>query len=158
MANNWYSPQYPGGSSAPDVTPINPGAPTPWYRDPLDAARSAFHARTPDAQYPDGYLGATESRRERLGDAPQDRKPSERGVHKGEKLNGQDYFWPTEFGPMTAIRQQGYKDPKRFVPYGIKREAKTAQPERAPDEMVAELKRLAPTWSTGPGMSVVGYG
>ena len=49
-----------------DVAPSCRGSVgTAWARDPLDLARAAMGARTPDAQYPDGCLGDVNSRRER---------------------------------------------------------------------------------------------
>lgn len=77
------------------------------YRDILDAKRSAATARTPDAEYPSGYLGTIKSRREdRLLGAVQTRLTSrqyQRGVHKGEKIDSGDYFWPDEFNPMSGL-------------------------------------------------------
>lgn len=80
------------------------------YRDLLDATRSAVTPRTPGAEYPDGYLGQVNSRREdRLLNAVQSRltqRNYQRGVHKGEKLGGGDYFWPPEFNPMSGLEAQ----------------------------------------------------
>jgi hypothetical protein len=80
------------------------------YRDILDARRSAATPRTPGAEYPDGYLGTVNSRREdRLLNAVQTRLTSrnyQRGVHKGEKIGANDYFWPPEFGPMSGLEAQ----------------------------------------------------
>jgi hypothetical protein len=80
------------------------------YRDILDARRSAVTPRTPGAEYPDGYLGQVNSRREdRLLNAVQTRLTSrhyQRGVHKGEKISGNDYFWPPEFGPQSGLQAQ----------------------------------------------------
>lgn len=80
------------------------------YRDMLDAKRAAATPRTPEAEYPDGYLGNVNSRREdRLLQAVQSRltqRNYQRGVHKGEKLGSNDYFWPDEFNPMSGIVNQ----------------------------------------------------
>lgn len=138
-----------------DVTPIQPGV--PWARNTLDAARAAFTSRTPDAEYPDGYLGNAQSRRERLFTASNNsRKPSERGVHKGEHLADTDYVWPREFGLLSAIEEQAKRNPKRYVPAGMLLAAKDPghiEPTQAID--IEALKGLAPRWSTGgPGMGV----
>lgn len=80
------------------------------YRDILDARRSAATPRTPGAEYPDGYLGTLNTRREdRLLQAVQTRLTSrhyQRGVHKGEKIGMDDYFWPAEFNEMSGLEAQ----------------------------------------------------
>lgn len=80
------------------------------YRDILDARRSAATPRTPGAEYPDGYLGTVNSRREdRLLNAVQSRltqRNYQRGVHKGEKIDNSDYFWPPEFNDMSGLQAQ----------------------------------------------------
>ncbi len=80
------------------------------YRDILDARRSASAPRTPNAEYPDGYLGQVNSRREdRLLNAVQSRLTArnyQRGVHKGEKIDNQDYFWTPEFNDMSGLEAQ----------------------------------------------------
>lgn len=90
------------------------------YRDILDARRAAATPRTPNAEYPDGYLGNVNSRREdRLLQAVQSRltqRNYQRGVHKGEKIDGGDYFWPAEFNPTSALQQQATG--RRWGPVG----------------------------------------
>ena len=80
------------------------------YRDLLDAKRSVATPRTPNAEYPDGYLGNVNSRREdRLLNAVSSRLTSrnyQRGVHKGEKIDSGDYVWPSEFNPMSGLEAQ----------------------------------------------------
>lgn len=80
------------------------------YRDILDARRSVATARTPNAEYPDGYLGTINTRREdRLLSAVQSRltqRNYQRGVHKGEKIDPGDYMWPDEFNPTSALQAQ----------------------------------------------------
>ncbi len=109
-AAQWQTPQYPNGTSPMDVAPVMPGSVgTAWARDPLDLARAAMGARTPDAQYPDGYLGDVNSRRERLftevGSGPRD----QRGVHKGERLAPQDYALADETVNCRRL-VKGYSD------------------------------------------------
>ena len=111
MSSDW---QYltPMGAPQPGA-PVQAGAggrTLAGYRDLLDARRSAASPRVPDAEYPDGYLGNVNSRREdRLLNAVQTRITSrnyQRGVHKGEKIGDSDYFWPPEFGPMSGLEAQ----------------------------------------------------
>jgi hypothetical protein len=78
------------------------------YRNPLDARRSiAEH----DAQYPDGYLGSMSWDRqqdkllEALGNQL-NKRPYQRGVHKGSKIASQDYFWPTDFKPDMRLKAE----------------------------------------------------
>src|SRR5437763_11635062 len=66
------------------------------YRSGLDARRSAGGAdRVPSAEYPDGYLGTITARRDdRLLKNVQSRlteRSYQRGVHKGERVDPQDY-------------------------------------------------------------------
>lgn len=151
-AGQWQTQQYPAGSSPMDVTPTQPGqVGTNWARSPLDAARSAMGARTPGAQYPDGYIGNTNSRRDGLfteqGSGPRD----QRGVHKSERLNPEDYVWPDDFNPMSGLMNQATTG-ERFVsaamiPVDPAHVANPGMVDRS------ALRDLAPRWTTGgPGM------
>lgn len=101
----------PNGAPQPGA-PVSGGGGTPLagYRDVADARRSAATPRTPNAEYPDGYLGNVNSRREdRLLKAVQSRlteRSYQRGVHKGEKIDRSDYFWPSEFNDQTGLEYQ----------------------------------------------------
>jgi hypothetical protein len=81
----------------------------PVFRDQMDARRSMWR-RTPDAEYPDGYLGTITSRRkDRLIEAigkQMNRKVYDRGVHKGERIDQSDYFWPGDQDPMRGLVAQ----------------------------------------------------
>lgn len=93
-----------------------PGAPVQGginaipFRSGLDARRSMQNNRTPSAEWPDGYLGTIQSRREdRLLDSVKNRvnqKSYQRGVHKGERIDPSDYFWPEQFQPTDGLAQQ----------------------------------------------------
>lgn len=78
-------------------------------RDLLDSARIG-EGRVPAAEYPDGYLGTTRSRRDdRLLDSTRNRgqdRAYSRGVHKGERLDQASYFWPRGLDPQRGIRNQ----------------------------------------------------
>lgn len=77
------------------------------FRNILDAKR-AMVGRTPDAEYPDGYLGSITDRREDklLQHVRENAKSYTRGVHKGSRIEAQDYFWPADFNPMTGLEMQ----------------------------------------------------
>ena len=77
----------------------------------LDMRRSAAGTgRTPYAEYPDGYLGNISSRREdRLLTHVQTRltqRSYQRGVHKGDRIDPQDYYWNEVVDPEAGIRAQ----------------------------------------------------
>jgi hypothetical protein len=173
---------YPGGDTPFRAAEV--AGPQPFFHDPLDAMRSMWK-RTPDAQHPDGYLGTIQTKRQdRLRQGLQNRsdnKPYARGVHKGERLDGRDYFWPPEMQPTDGLVAQ--MEGRRYVPPGILMEAgqmpmqqgakvnssdlarvgvrgvpaRTSQVqwgEKDP-ERSSQLKRLRPPWSSGgPGMGV----
>lgn len=78
------------------------------YHDDLDARRSMA---TNDAQYPDGYLGSMswDRRQDKLLEAlgnQLNKRPYQRGVHKGSKIDNQDYFWPTDFQPDMRLKAE----------------------------------------------------
>lgn len=81
------------------------------FHSDLDVRRSAGDpSRVPSAEYPDGYLGNVNSRREdRLLTHIQTRltqRSYQRGVHKGERLDPQDYYWNDVIDPEAGIRAQ----------------------------------------------------
>lgn len=80
------------------------------FRDPLDAARSGMAGYVPSAEFPDGYLGTIQSRREdRLLDSLKGKvneRSYTRGVHKGEQVDAHDYFWPAQLQDDRGLRQQ----------------------------------------------------
>lgn len=86
------------------------------YTSILDMRRSAAGpGRVPYAEYPDGYLGNVNSRREdRLLTHVQTRltqRSYQRGVHKGSRIDPQDYYWNDVVNPMSGIdaQRQGKK-------------------------------------------------
>ncbi len=93
-----------GGGSGPSS---NAG-----YRSVLDQSRSAANpARTPQAEYPDGYLGNIRTRREdRLLKDVQSRltqRSYQRGVHKGERVDPTDYLWDKSIiDPEAGLRAE----------------------------------------------------
>lgn len=168
--------QYLGGhpATAPGSTvqvgPGGVGAGGTRLRDQLDARRMGVGG-TPDAAYPDGYLGTIQSRREdRLLDSlktRQNQRSYQRGVHKGERIDAADYFWPDEFNPGSGLlnqsraRQVGNTvNTPRQAPLMTVAEEMTAYgeilPARARDattsvrvinpERRAQMKHLAPNW------------
>ena len=131
-------------------------------RDAMDARRLGA-GRTPEAEYPDGYLGTIQSRREdrlltdlkkRLGD-----RSYQRGVHKGERIDPSDYLWPAEFTPDRGLAMQARglrqaplsNDTERLL-YGstLPERAQAILPDRpelADARRQRQLGPLRPSWS-----------
>lgn len=88
-----------GGGSTDVITP----------RDPMDAARMA-NQFAPGASWPDGYLGTITDRREdRLLADVQGRltdRSYQRGVHKGERLGQDSYYWTADCNPDAGLQRQ----------------------------------------------------
>ena len=86
------------------------GAQALHFRNPLDAQRAAMGNRVPSAEYPDGYLGTINSRREdRLLNSIKGRltqRNYQRGVHKGERIDPQDYYWADDVRPDIGLEYQ----------------------------------------------------
>lgn len=119
------------------------GAQALTFRSELDSKRVMAGDRVPSAQYPDGYLGTIQSRREdRLLDSMKNRmnqRSYQRGVHKGERIDQADYFWPEEFGPDKGLEYEarGLKWTARGNP--VERLAHTGSTETASPAEVAAL-------------------
>jgi len=148
-----------GSSTMGSQRRLAPGdIPEPFFRDDLDFQRSMYR-RVPSAEYPDGYLGTIRTRRDdRLLQDVQRRvnqRSYQRGVHKGERIDPGDYFWPPEFTPMTGLEMQAAG--VRYAPSQtlIERAAMTERQmiprgsqslvEVSPERQ-EQLRRLAPTW------------
>lgn len=179
----WRTNEYPASDAPLDLAWM--GGPQPYWRDAMDLRRSGWRS-TPEAQYPDGYLGTVHSRREdRLLDglkARQAQRPYSRGIHKGERRDSRDYFWPDEFNPESGLMMQamaietweGYVVP-RYASPGLSYDplapdVAAPPPARGPrgtpgaavapvppsSERATSLQRLAPPWGT-PDMPVVAH-
>jgi hypothetical protein len=161
VGNSWYANQYPGAD-----TPVQQeivGGPQPFFRNYLDAQRSSW--RTPEAQYPDGYLGTVPSRRQdRLLDGLRQRtqKPYHRGVHKGTKIDPADYLWPPEFHPLAGLEAEARG--LKFVSVAMVQDVEgqgilvnDGKPGPDPND-VSRLANLAPPWSGRGQMGLTDYG
>ena len=94
------------------------GGGVPVARSELDFLRLGV-GRQPSAEYPDGYLGTIRSRRDDRGrpsstsDKVMDKlkirvgqRSYQRGVHRGERIDMQDYYYPDGLDNMAGIRRQ----------------------------------------------------
>jgi hypothetical protein len=114
------------------------GQGTPVARGELDAIRIGT-GRVPSAEYPDGYLGTIRSRRDdRLLDSLKTRvgqKSYQRGVHKGERIEPNAYYWSPEFSAESGLqRQMTAKYDKVAKVYRV--------PRSAPDIMLTPAPHL----------------
>lgn len=113
------------------------------YRNPLDARRSTVLR---DGAYPDGYLGFQSGDRqqdkllEALGNQL-NKKPYQRGVHKGSKIGAQDYFWATDFKPDMRLKAEA-----NYVTSChdgiVTMDVKRAKPQGSPIERLAHQGKL----------------
>lgn len=145
MPSNWWintqpGPTFPGGTTTGgggNAAVIN-------YRSPLDAKRAAKD-KIPGAEYPDGYLGTITDRREdRLLEKVQERlteRSYQRGVHKGSKIDNQDYFWPSDSDPMRRIKAEA-----RYVQDEYTMNVERYKPQGNPVEKLAHMGK--------PGLTV----
>lgn len=112
--SNW---QYLGSSGFVGAYTTTGGGGTPVTgRDSIDEARMGL-GRVPSAEYPDGYLGNIRSRRDDRGKPyavpdtvldslrnRQNQRAYQRGVHKGERIDPSQYYWPDELRPDARVR------------------------------------------------------
>ena len=79
-------------------------------KDTLDWARMGFPGRTPEAEYPDGYVstGLNSRRSDRLLSkiGSMNRRSYTRGVHRGSKVDPGDYIWPENWNPQRGIQAE----------------------------------------------------
>jgi hypothetical protein len=133
----------------------------PYFRDAMDARRSMYN-RTPEAMYPDGYLGTINTRRgDRLLDnlkTRQNQRSYVRGVHKGERIDPADYYFPPQLQPDAGLRRMaaGVPDDTTVL---VQRAAPklSLMPMYSPAQesmqgatsgvgRTTQLRRLAPPW------------
>jgi hypothetical protein len=117
--SNWsYNP--PVGQQGSATVGGNGGLPLAGFRSILDARLAMGTGKTPDAQYPDGYLGSVIDRREDklLQTVRNNARSYTRGVHKGSSIPQVDYFWTDDFNPMTRMEAMARGNHHRFAAPG----------------------------------------
>ena len=143
--------------------PVNPAAAAAR----LDKLRMGAN-RIGDAEYPDGYLGAVQSRRggrsaaqDQLRTRLQDRA-YQRGVHKDTKMSPDAYHWPVNFGPDSGLRLQAKAVPtpdglvtQKFAPPGDPVDRYTSGMQVTDAEMTAIYQRYGINAHTGQGTDMV---
>jgi hypothetical protein len=142
-----------------DPTAIGTGA------QRLDMLRMGA-GQTPEAQYPDGYLGQVNNRYSAK-NAPQDTnlqtrmtdRSYQRGVHKDVKMPSSAYLWPTDFGPDSGLKleSRGKLSPDgtilvpRFGPPGNPVDRYNSGMSLSEREMTAVYQRYGLNSKTGQG-------
>ena len=151
--------QYLGAAGMHDTyTNYGGGGGLPVARGDLDFQRMGV-GQTPEATYPDGYLGTIRSRRDdRLLDSLKSRvgqKAYQRGVHKGERIDVGDYIWPMELSPMRGLENQARGMRTTIVdsltpPPHLVNDGKANMVATSPGEInerrAAQMSRMRPTW------------
>lgn len=138
---------------------VGHGSAMPSARSELDSTRMGI-GRTPMAEYPDGYLGTIRTRRDdKILDAAKSRvtqKSYQRGVHKGERVDKSDYYWPEQLAPDRGLRNQSRGLKTTFVeqltpPPLLVNDGKASVPANEPGRIdlkrKQQLSRLMPNWS-----------
>lgn len=116
---NW-SYNSPVGQQGSTTVGGGGGLPLAGFRSILDAKIAAATGKTPEAQYPDGYLGSVIDRRgdKLLQTVRNNARSYTRGVHKGSKIAPTDYFWPDDFNPMITLNNRVAGNTERFAAPG----------------------------------------
>lgn len=149
-----YTPPYLQGQLGSEVRSGGGGGfPVVGARNALDMERMMRSGRTPDADYPDGYLGTTGGRHQdkllqSYGAGGRYDRPYDRGVHKGERLDRDAYTWPSWMNPMSGLERQARG--QRWAPVGRPPDVPSmpgsnADPKAQPLK-ASDLAKFAPTW------------
>lgn len=130
------------------------GLPIVGARSTIDMRRMMMDGRTPEAQYPDGYAGATGGRyQDRLlrdygGPGARYDRPYQKGVHAGDRISPEEYKWPSWLNPMSGIQNQATG--KRWAPRGPVPDAPSIPGIQAQEAQTgiptADLMRFRPSW------------
>ena len=133
------------------------------FRDSLDARRS-MRGRTPEAEYPDGYLGTITNRQEdkvlgKIQERLNDRS-YQRGVHVGSKIGRDQYYWTRTVNPDMGLRRElagsrvGYTiNVQRYAPGGNPVE-RLAHMGKTAGLTPPEQMEIARKYGVNPGVQV----
>jgi len=148
----------PGAGGLYGGNVVGHGTALPSALSELDAQRLGI-GRTPQAEYPDGFLATIRSRRDdRVLDAAKSRvnqRAYQRGVHKGERIDQSDYYWPLQLQPDRGLRnqkrglrttfQESLTPPPKLVNDG-KAQIEANEPGRIDLKRRQQLQRLMPPY------------
>jgi hypothetical protein len=143
-------------------------------RSELDYLRLGV-GREPSAEYPDGYLGTIRTRRDDRGrpnsvseqvldglKVRQTQRGYQRGVHRGERIDPSDYYYPSGFSPSRGIARQaaaakrGAPTPKFAPAFSLapaphlvndgKANTRSSSPLEMNNVRKSQLRGLSPQW------------
>ena len=152
------------------------GGGVPVARSEMDFLRLGV-GRAPQAEYPDGYLGTIRSRRDDRGrpSSTSDtvlnslkvrvgQRSYERGVHRGERIDQSDYYYPAGLENTRGIARQmkASKDgnvyrskrnvenamaaPAPHLPNDGKANMRSTSPQALDKRRVDQMARMRPVW------------
>lgn len=152
------------------------GGGVPVARSELDFLRLGV-GRAPQAEYPDGYLGTIRSRRDDKGRSSSTsdtvlnslkvrvgQRSYQRGVHRGERIDVQDYYYPEGLDNARGIKRQmkAVKDgnvyrvarnvenamaaPAPHLPNDGKANMRSTSPMSLDKRRVDQMSRMRPAW------------
>ena len=177
MPNPHQNVQSLGAGGMYDTATVYGGGGIPVARSELDFLRMGV-GREPSAEYPDGYLGTIRTRRDDRGrpnsasetvlDSLKIRigqRSYQRGVHRGERIDPQDYYYPESLRPERGIMRQmaAQYDGQKFMasryapefdmvppphlPNDGKADMRSSSPGQIDEKRAEQLRRLKPAWS-----------
>lgn len=152
------------------------GGGVPVARSELDFLRLGV-GRAPQAEYPDGYLGTIRTRRDDRGrsSSTSDRvldslkvrvgqRSYQRGVHRGERIDVQDYYYPAGLEATRGIARQmkgkrigntihvtrnvenAMVAPAPHLPNDGKANMRSTSPQSLDKRRVDQMARMRPGW------------
>ena len=163
-----------GASGMYGTNTVYGGGGVPVARSELDFLRLGV-GRAPQAEYPDGYLGTIRTRRDDRGRDTSDnvlnalkvrvgQRSYQRGIHRGERIDVQDYYYPEGLDAMRGIRRQmkGVRDgnvirvqrgvenamaaPAPHLPYDGKANMRSTAPLALDKRRVDQMSRMRTPW------------
>jgi hypothetical protein len=176
MPNSHQNVQNLGASGMYGTNTNYGGGGVPVARSEMDFLRLGV-GRAPQAEYPDGYLGTIRSRRDDRGrpSSTSDtvlnslkvrvgQRSYERGVHRGERIDQSDYYYPAGLENTRGIARQmkAAKDgnvyrsqrnvenamaaPAPHLPNDGKANMRSTSPQSLDTRRVDQMSRMRPTW------------
>jgi hypothetical protein len=176
MPNSHQNVQNLGASGMYGTNTNYGGGGVPVARSEMDFLRLGV-GRAPQAEYPDGYLGTIRSRRDDRGRPSSvsdtvlnslkvrvGQRSYQRGVHRGERIDQSDYYYPEGLENTRGIARQmkASKDgnvyrskrnvenamaaPAPHLPNDGKANMRSTSPQALDKRRVDQMARMRPVW------------
>ena len=176
MPNTHQNIQNLGAGGMYGTNTVYGGGGVPVARSELDFLRMGV-GRAPQAEYPDGYLGTIRSRRDDRGrpssvsdkvlDGLKTRvgqRAYQRGVHRGERIDVSDYYYPAGLENTRGIARQMQSSyvgsvlmsqrnapnfnlaPRPHLPNDGKADMRSTSPGEIDQKRVDKFARMRPQW------------